>query len=247
MAVINTEKDQPKKSLLKPVLIGGAVVTTLIIISNVVKVIQTASQTDVVTETPIQVLEVPSPSPMIGQSPRNKDIELADQKLVVAGQYLDDVSDKWINDLVVARAKKWLVNSTAEAPKQNKSEAEYLSDKLLYYHEDLTKISNNGALEATPNKMDNAVMTMIEIRAIKTAMTETKLGGAIGKVNTVNLLEATGQLYRQAMELNHVQRFGASEVLNRPVENRQEVIPVEDPATGKAFDETEEVKTNEGN
>lgn len=242
-----------KNNVFKRLAIGGTVIISGLVLSTALNILKGASETEVETIVPIQVLTPAStsPAPMIGQSPANKNIELADQEVTLAGDYLDDMVSKMTSELVVARSKRWLIHASAEAGKANKTESEFLSDKLLYFLGELKTLSNNGALDPRPGKMDDFIINILEVRAIAMALTRTPPGGANTRVDVSNVLRATGELYQKAISLNNAQRFGVSEVLNRPVENREQIL--EDGTGSAKTDEveqtevTEEVTTNEAN
>jgi hypothetical protein len=232
------ETIKSKNNVTKGLMVGCVILVSGIVLSTALNILKGASESEVETVSAIQVLTpaTTSPSPMIGQSDTNKNIEIADQELVLAGDYLDDMVVKMTSELVVARSKRWLIHASAEAGKANKTESEFLSDKLLYFLGELKTLSNNGALDPKPGKMDNFIINVLEVRSIAMALTRTPPGGANTRVNVSNVLRATGELYQKAISLNNAQRFGISDVLNMPVRNRKNPNLIED-GTGSAKSE----------
>lgn len=233
-----------KKNIAKPLMVAGGFLAGLVVISTAVRVITNAGQSTKVSETEIEIISPasPAPTPMIGQSQDNMVIEDSMTRLTLSGDYLKQMADNSFKELINARAKRWLIFASTEAPKTKQTEGEYLTQKILSFSDRIATTTNNGAMEPTPEKMDQFISDSMELLAINEALTTTPQGGANMRVNTSGLIAAANDVYIKAVSLNNVQRFGSEKVLSNPIQNRTEPSPAPEMISPKT---DEEVTTNE--
>lgn len=234
---MDTVKD--KNKVQQTIMVGGGLLLGMMALSGAVKFMTNAGQSVKVSEQEIQVITpIKETQPlMIGQSKHNQTVQKSQTELELASAYLKDMINQSQKDLIIARAKRWLIHASKEAPKAKQTEGEYLTQQLLAFIEDIRRLSNNGALDPTPEDMDQYISNVTEVQAIITAMTEYPQGGANQRVDVTRVLMGGNDFYMKSLALNNVQRFGAEEMLKQPIKASN--IPVET-GSPKTFEETEE-------
>lgn len=236
-----------KNKLGKTIMVGGGLLLGLMTLSWGVRFFSNASQSVKVSEQEIQVIAPPEKEPlMIGQSTHNQTVQKSQTELELSASYFQDVINQSQKDLIMARAKKWLIHATSEAPKSKQTEGEFLTQKLLSFIEEIRRLSNNGALDPTPADMDEYISLTTEAQAIVLAMTEYPQGGASQRVDVTKVLMGGTDFYMKSLALNNVQRFGAEEMLKPPVKSTN-IAP--DQVSPKAIEEEpiEEEVNQDGN
>ena len=236
-----------KNKVQQTIMVGGGLLLGMMAISGVVRFMTNAGQSVKVSEQEIQVITpIKETQPlMVGQSSHNQTVQKSQTELELASDYLKDMIEQSQKDLIIARAKKWLIFASAEAPKAKQTEGEFLTQQLLTFVEEVRRLSNNGALDPAPDSMDQYISAVTEIQAITLAMTEYPQGGANNRVDVTRVLMGGNDFYMKSLALNNVQRFGAEEILKPPVKSSN--IPAGGTeGSPKSFEETEEV-TSDGN
>ena len=237
-----------KNKLTKTIMVGGGLLLGLMALSGAVKFLSNAGQSVKVSEQEIQVITPAQKEPlMVGQSSHNQTVQRSQTELELASDYLKDVIEQSQKDLITARAKRWLIHATAEAPKAKQTEGEFLTQQLLTFVEDIRRLSNNGALDPTPESMDQYISAVVEVQAITMAMTEYPQGGANNRVDVTKVLMGGNDFYMKSLNLNNVQRFGMEEMLKPPIKSSNVPVQGTDEGSPKSFESIEEEVTENGN
>ena len=210
-----------KDKLHKTIMVGGGLLLGLMALSWGVRFLSNASQQVKISEQEIQVIapqEKTEPL-MVGQSSHNQTVQKSQTELELSASYFQDMIAQSQKELIMARAKKWLIFATSEAPKSKQTEGEFLTQKLLTFVDEIRRLSNNGALDPSPESMDEYISLTTEAQAIVLAMTEYPQGGANNRVDVTKVLMGGNDFYMKSLALNNVQRFGAEEMLKPPVKS----------------------------
>lgn len=239
MESMKKDREQLNNSPKKWLIAGGLVIGTIVMFNTVATLGRVFNPVrERVIDQP-QVLESPTheASPEVLSSINKRQVTEAQRRLEIAGDYLVDVSDKFVDDLITARAKRWLIYAGPESAKKNQSESEYLANKLAYFEAEFRHATNNGSLDPKPDNMDRAMVNLYEALAIKRALTEVPAGGANPRINGVNVLNAIKEFKQKVDELNNVQMSEAGTMTTFPAYG--EVVdqqPVEETGNAKAIE-----------